>query len=281
VDQFEGAVAVVTGGGSGIGEGLAELCHESGMSVVVSDIEEDAAHRVADGIRARGGRAVAARADVTSREAVEKLADLAFGTFGAVHLLCANAGVLAMAPLLETPEDDFRWMVNVNTFGPFHCAQVFVPRMREHAGQRHILITASMAGLYAGPDLPIGAYTASKYAVVGLAEMLHAELEPEGIGVSILCPGSVSTRIGESKRNRPEEFGGPETWAPRPGGPDVTPRATATARTPPLVLTPRDAARIALDGVRANRLFVPTHANRRPFVQERHRLLTFGFDEIS
>ena len=223
MEQLDGRVAVITGGGSGIGEGLAQACHAAGMKLVVSDIEQAQAERVAEAVRDLGGDAVAVRSDVTDQASVDSLADQAYEAYGAVHLVCSNAGVLTVGPLMETSASDWQWLLNVNLFGAIHSANTFVPRMRAQGGEAHIAITASVAGTYAADDLEIGAYTASKYAVVGYAEMLRVELAPQGIGVSMFCPGTVTTRIGESSRNRPAELGGAgRPGSANPGGPGGT-----------------------------------------------------------
>ena len=275
MEQLDGRVAVITGGGSGIGEGLAHACHAAGMKLVVSDIEQAQAERVAEAVRELGGEAVAVRTDVTDQVSVDSLADQAYEAYGAVHLLCSNAGVLTVGPLMETSASDWQWLLNVNLFGAIHSAHAFVPRMRAQGGEAHIAITASVAGTYAADDLEIGAYTASKYAVVGFAEMLRVELAPQDIGVSMFCPGTVTTRIGESSRNRPAELGGPGAPDPR------TPEDRAAQReVRPLVLSPRQAGDHILAGVRDNRKFIFSHPERRAFVEQRHREQMEGFDAV-
>jgi len=277
VEQLDGRVAVITGGGSGIGEGLAQACHAAGMRLVVSDIEQAQAERVANAVRELGGEAIGVRADVTEQDSVDELAAQAFEAYGAVHLVCSNAGVLTVAPLMETSENDWRWLLNVNLFGAIHCANAFVPRLRAQGGEAHIAITASVAGTYAADDLAIGAYTASKYAVVGFGEMLRVELAADGIGVSMFCPGSVETRIGQSERNRPAELGGPAASPP----PRSEQQLAAQRENRPLQLSGREAAEHILQGVRANRKFIFSHPERRAFVEQRHVELMDGFDAIA
>ena len=168
MEQLEGRVAVITGGGSGIGEGFARVCHDAGMRVVVSDVEEEQAARVANSIRELGGEAIGLRADVSDAASVQELADRAYEEFGEVNLLCSNAGVMMVAPLLESPIEDWQWTLGVNLYGAIHCTNAFVPRMREQDGEAHVVFTASIAGTRPIHETPIGVYVASKYAVTGL-----------------------------------------------------------------------------------------------------------------
>ena len=131
MEQLEGKVAVVTGGGSGIGEGIARACADAGMRVVIADIEADAGDRVANALREAGTEAIAVRTDVTDRAALDELADAAWEAFGAVHLLCNNAGVISVGEIASTTPEDWQWLFGVNVFGVVHGIQAFVPRMRE------------------------------------------------------------------------------------------------------------------------------------------------------
>ena len=274
MERLEGRTAVVTGGGSGIGEGLAHACRAAGMRVVLADVEEDEAARVADDVRELGGEAVAVRADVSSFESVEEMAARAYEAFGDVRLLCNNAGVLAVSPLVETPETDWEWTLGVNLMGPVHGVRAFAPRMRAQGGEAHIVNTASVAGTYAVGGLPIGVYTASKFALVGYSEALRLELAPDGIGVSVLCPGGVATRIREAGRNRPHALGGPAAAPPdAPGG-----GAPREGRPPGM--DPREVGERVLAGVRANRLYVFTHPDQRAPVEERHRRMMADYDAL-
>ena len=269
MQQLEGRVAVITGGGSGIGEGLAHACHAAGMRVVAADIEQEQAERVANDVRELGGEAIGVRADVSARDSIDELAARAYEAFGAVHLLCNNAGVLTDARLLDSSEADWEWTLGVNLLGPVHGVRAFVPRMREQPGDAaHIVNTASVAGTYAIDRTALGVYTASKFAVVGYSEMLRLELAPERIGVSVLCPGGVETRIQQAERNRPAHLGGPS-------GP--TEREEQDPEAPP-PMPPREVGERVLAGVRANRLYIFTHPDRRAPVEERHRIMMADYD---
>jgi NAD(P)-dependent dehydrogenase (short-subunit alcohol dehydrogenase family) len=205
--EFAGKVAVITGGGSGIGEALCRHGASLGMKVVIADIDLDAAERVRSSLV--GCTAIAAKVDVSQAAEVEQLAHLAFGSYGAVHLLCNNAGIVPSGrhrPVWDYPLEDWRWAFDVNLMGVVHGLRSFVPRMLAQHGESHIVNTASVAGLISGSGSPV--YSASKHAVVRVTEALYASLRERNapIGVTALCPGLVNTRIYESERNRPSRL---------------------------------------------------------------------------
>lgn len=210
--NLAGRVAVVTGGGSGIGRAICLSLAEAGAHVAVADIEEEAARKVAEEVSGLNVRSIAVHCDVADRASVEDLAERAFAEFGAVHVLCNNAGVGAGGPLEECADEDWQWVLSVNLCGVVNGLQAFLPRMKRQDGEKHVVNTASMAGLVAFPGL--GPYTATKYAVVGISETLRQEGAEWGLGVSVVCPGLVRTRILESGRNRPPAFGGPQERDP-------------------------------------------------------------------
>jgi NAD(P)-dependent dehydrogenase (short-subunit alcohol dehydrogenase family) len=193
LQELDGKVAVITGGGSGIGASLAEVCAAEGMRVVVADVNGERAEAVASELPddTAFGKAV----DVSDAAQVQELADFAFDTFGAVHLLCNNAGVSQVGRGGDYSDEDFRWLVGVNLFGVENGLRSFVPRMIEQ-GEGHIVNTGSGASFVSTPRL--GPYCATKHAIVGLSEALRYELEGTGIGVSVLVPAGVNTNIAES-----------------------------------------------------------------------------------
>jgi NAD(P)-dependent dehydrogenase (short-subunit alcohol dehydrogenase family) len=213
--------------------------------VVVADVEESAATAVADGIRGRGGEALAARVDVTDLGQVQALADRAFADFGAVHVLCNNAGVALHGALQDATHRDWEWVLGVNLWGVIHGLEAFLPRMIARGQPGHVVNTASMAGLIASQGL--GVYNASKYAVVGISETLVKDLRPHGIGVSVLCPMGVATRILQSARNRPAQLRNERE------GTDSAVELIGK------YLDPDTVASMVLAAVRANRLYVITH----------------------
>jgi NAD(P)-dependent dehydrogenase (short-subunit alcohol dehydrogenase family) len=196
MNQVAGRVAVVTGAGSGIGRALARALALEGARIVAADLDEAG---MAETIRDLD--AIAVRTDVTQRSQVLALADRAFSQFGAVHVLCNNAGVAVWGGLERATHQDWEWVLGVNLWGVIHGVEAFVPRMVAQGEEGHIVNTASMAGLVATQGL--GVYNTSKYAVVGLSETLVKDLRPYRIGVSVLCPMGVSTQIRTSERNRP------------------------------------------------------------------------------
>jgi NAD(P)-dependent dehydrogenase (short-subunit alcohol dehydrogenase family) len=245
VDSFVGRVAVVTGGASGIGRALVEGFAREGASVVVADVDGRAAETVVAAIGAQGGAALAVPTDVSDLAQVERLADKALGAFGAVHILCNNAGVALHGGLESATHRDWQWVLGVNLWGVIHGLEAFLPRMIAGRQPGHIVNTASMAGLIASQGL--GVYNASKYAVVGLSETLAKDLKPYDIGVTVLCPMGVSTRIRQSARNRPAHLRNEIERDPTP--------VTLIGES----LAPDTVAAMTLAAVKAKRLYVITH----------------------
>ena len=237
--------AVVTGGASGIGRALALALAREGARIVLADLDETGMAEVVGAIRGRGGEAIAVRTDVSDLTQVQALADRALATFGKVHVLCNNAGVAVWGGLEAATHRDWQWVLGINLWGVVHGVEVFVPRMIAQKEPGHVLNTASMAGLIASQGL--GVYNTSKYAVVGLSETLQKDLRPYGIGVSVLCPMGVDTRINASERNRPAAL--------LNAMPTAEPAVTLIGRT----LAPETVAEMALAAIRDNRLYVITH----------------------
>lgn len=207
MQDFHGKVAVVTGGGNGIGKACALTWAREGMDVAVVDIQQNAAEGVAQEIRRMGRRAVAILVDVTDRKSVGALADRVYAEMGKVNVLHANAGVASRAAgWMGHDEHEWRWLVNVNLFGVVYTYQTFLPRMVQSGEEGHIITTSSHAGLVPGAD----AYGATKYAVLGITEGLSAQLANTKIKASVLCPGQTATDIYyNSATGRPEQYGGP------------------------------------------------------------------------
>ncbi|HXJ80141.1 MAG TPA: SDR family NAD(P)-dependent oxidoreductase [Candidatus Methylomirabilis sp.] len=245
MDTLLNRIAVVTGGGSGIGRELCRRFAHAGARVVVADVDEAGMEGTADTVRQAGGQAIIVRTDVSRLGDVQSLADRAFEEWGAVHVLCNNAGVAMHGGLESATHRDWEWVLGVNLWGVIHGIESFVPRMIAQGEPGHIVNTASMAGLIASQGL--GIYNTTKYAVVGLSETLQKDLRPYNIGVSVLCPMGVATRIGESARNRPAHLENPDR---REGG-----EITLIGRT----LTPEHVAERVLRAIIANRLYVITH----------------------
>jgi NAD(P)-dependent dehydrogenase (short-subunit alcohol dehydrogenase family) len=193
LQELDGKVAVITGGGSGIGAALSKACGAEGMQVVVVDVNEERAAKVAAELP--DGKAVARAVDVANADAVQALADFAFDAYGAVHLLCNNAGISPTGRIWDFTDDDWHKLLGINIRGVANGIRSFVPRMIEQ-GEGHILNTGSGASFVATPHL--GPYCATKHAIVGLSEGLRFELDGTGLGVSVLVPAGVNTNIGDS-----------------------------------------------------------------------------------
>lgn len=246
--DLAGKTAVITGGGSGIGRGTALALADAGMNVVIADIDEAAATSVADEVTALGPRALVVATDVTDKSSVESLADAAWSAFGAVNVLHNNAGVFVFMRLDAMSDADWRWLLSINLEGVVNGLQVFLPRLKEQGGDRHIVNTASMAGMVAGAQL--GAYNATKFAVVAISETLHAELAEEGIGVSVLCPGGVSTNIFKHAIERRPGGGQPMVWPE-----EVTGERTRRLR----MIDAEDVGRMVRRGIEDDELYIFTH----------------------
>ncbi len=256
MDSFEGCRAVVTGGASGIGLGLASVLVEDGASAVtIGDIEaaalDPALARLGE-LGSAAGHGV--RTDVTDPASVDALADAAWEAMGGVDVVCLNAGVFAGGFSWETTLDDWNWVLDVNLRGVIHGIRSFVPRLIEQGTPAHVVITASIAGVVASPASAV--YCTSKFAAVGLAESLHHDLGLAGaphVGVSVLCPAMVATNIGHGDRNRPAGLG-PTT--------DTDASRLAAAGIDDAMgwgVDPHVGARHALEQVKAGRFYVTTH----------------------
>ncbi len=196
--ELDGRVAVVTGGASGIGRGVALALARSGADIVIGDVNAERMETTVAEVTGLGRKAIAVRCDVTSDADVDTLAQSALSEFGHIDVVMNNAGVSLLGPPERIPMDDWKWLFDINFFGVIRGIRTFVPILLEQ-GNGWVINTSSIDGLYAhGYDnIP---YIGSKYAVMGVTEGLYLHLRPKGIGVSVLCPGLVSTNIGENVR---------------------------------------------------------------------------------
>jgi NAD(P)-dependent dehydrogenase (short-subunit alcohol dehydrogenase family) len=251
MEELGGKVAVITGGASGIGRAVAHRAAAEGMKIVLGDIEEAPLADAVDALTAAGAEAIGVRTDVAERASVEALRNAALDRFGAVHLVHNNAGIGLGGPIWEVSEEDWRWILGVNLWGVIHGVATFTPLLLEQ-GEGHIVNTASVAGLIAAPFL--GPYNATKQAVVAVSETLFKDLQAVAapIGVSVLCPGFVQTRIAESERNRPD-------WAPNR---DVEGAMAVRGVVQNLVddgIAPDTVADRVIDAVRTGTFYILTH----------------------
>lgn len=269
METLEGKVAVVTGGGGGIGRGMALAFAEAGMKVALADVEKGAAERVAAELRERGVEAESFATNVMERDSVEALAESVYEHFGAVHLLCNNAGVTTFGPIDAQTAADWDWVLGVNLHGVVHGLESFLPRMKQQEGEKHVVNTASIAGMQGLPIL--GPYVASKFAVVGLTETLRVEGGAWGCSASVLCPGNVKTGIAKSQRNRPSELG---DASESPGLEKTIQSSIEKGIDPELV------GRMVRDAVLRDDLYVFTHAEQRAELQERFDRILSAFDVL-
>jgi NAD(P)-dependent dehydrogenase (short-subunit alcohol dehydrogenase family) len=266
-----GRVAVVTGAASGIGFGLAERFAAERMHVVLADVEKPALAAAAETLARDGASVLPVVTDVADLRAVEALRDAALERFGAVHVVCNNAGVGGPhGPLWECPPGEWDWVLGVNLGGVMNGVRVFMPVL---LGQEtgHLVNTSSIFGVFAGT---LGPYGVSKHAVAALTETLHFNLTALGVshvGVSVLCPGAVRTNFGASARNRPA-WAGPS--APR----DQAEQAAAEQfdQLAALGAAPAAVAELVVAGIRSRRFYILTSDNRNAAVLRRGAEIVAG-----
>ena len=270
MDDLDGKVAFVTGGGSGIGLGIAKAAVDAGMNVVLADVRRDnldAALAEFDG-RGERERVHGLELDVMDRDAFARAADSAEEAFGNVHVLVSNAGVGILGPLRDARYADWDWGLGVMVGGAVNGLQTFVPRLLAHGEGGHVVFTSSMSGL-----LPIGGtaiYTTAKAALIGLAEAIRGELAPDGIGVSAFCPGPVQSNIRESGRTRPERYRADSGYLELERKLEERPDS-------PLWMDALECGQRVLEGIRRNDLYILTHPEFRDGVEERFTAIRASF----
>lgn len=275
--EISGKAAVVTGGGSGIGMGLARELARQGASVAVADILIDNARAVAEEIKAAGGTAVALQCDVCERESIGRMKAEANAALGPIQLLFANAGATSFTPLMDMSDDDVDWIIQVNLMGVMSCTRAFLPDMMA-AREGHICATASMAGLLPG-WVPVHVpYSAAKAGVIGMMMNLALELAPYNIHTTSYCPGGVASAMNANNgRYRPARFGGSELEDK--AAVRFTPATTIHSDL--RFYRPEAVAPIVLDAVRNNRPFVFDHADQRRFFRETYAdIVEACYDDI-
>lgn len=271
METLEGRVAVITGGGSGIGLATARIMAGMGARLVLADIEQGPLDEAVAGLRDRGAEVHGVVCDVSEFDAVTSLADETFATMGAAHIVFNNAGIAVGGPIAEMTHDDWKWTIDVDLWGPIHGVEAFLPRMIDQGEGGHLLFTASFAGLV--PNEGLGPYCVAKYGVVAMAEVLRRELREHKIGSTVLCPMRVETNIGHSERNRPTELGGPAA------SPPVLDQAADNDDLSGGVLDVDDVAQMTVDAMMAGRLYVLPHEESRGFIQRRFDRIDRTFEE--
>jgi NAD(P)-dependent dehydrogenase (short-subunit alcohol dehydrogenase family) len=269
-----GKTAFVTGGASGIGLALGCVFAQAGMKVMLADIETDALNAAVNGLLNLGPDVRGIPCDVTDPASVESAAAAAFEAFGKVHVVCNNAGVAGGGGIDTIALESWRWVLDVNVMGVVHGIRAFLPHIRAHGEGGHFVNTASMAGLQS--NMGFNPYAASKFAVVALSEGLALQLKPHGIGVSVLCPGFVRTRIGESGRNRQDRYG--PARPPDPASPAGIMMAEIIARIE-TGIDPAIVAALVVDAIRADELYVFPHPEMRDEVEARFAAITAAFNK--
>lgn len=275
MQDLVGKTAFVTGGASGIGLALGRAFAEAGMNVMLADIEAEALTGAVRALHGTGPGARGVICDVADPASVDDAAKAAYEAFGTVHIVCNNAGVGGGSGIDAISLDTWRWVLDVNLMGVLHGIRTFLPHIRVHGEGGHIVNTASMAGMNSG--LGFSPYAASKFAVVNMSEGLAKTVAPLGIGVTVLCPGFVRTRIWESGRNRPERYGAPLTPDPASPAGRLLAQLVEYGQSG---LDPTDVAAQVLNAVRRNELYVFTHhsAEWRAELKERFDAILTAMD---
>jgi len=273
--DFAGKAAFITGGAGGIGLAMARAFGRRGMKVSIADVEAETCAQAVETLRREGIAAIGNACDVSDRDSLAEAAAKTLAEFGKVHVLCNNAGVSRAGPIETIAPSDWDWVIGVNLKGLVHGLQLFLAHMKAHGEEGHIVNTASVNGV-AGAPLA-GPYSATKFAVVGMSEVLAAELAETPIGVSVLCPSWVRTRMLDNGRNRPDRFGGPIELDADSANAE---RNARYARALEGGLDPADAAELVIGAIETRRLFVFTHAETRAAVERCHELMMQGFDAL-
>lgn len=272
MEDLAGKTAVITGAASGIGLGMAIRFGQAGMNVVLADVEEPALADAVTAVEATGAAVRGLRVDVRHLDEVEGLLAAAVERFGRVHVVCNNAGIAGPfgKTSWELSAHDWEWVIGVDLWGVINGVRVFAPHLVAH-GDGHIVNTASLAGLTTGTVVPASYHTA-KHGVVALSECLFGELahRAPGVGVTVLCPGFVKTRINENTRNRPEDVPPSPLETESPKSVEVR---MAMAEMTLTGLEPAQVADLVYDAVLARRFYVHTDPAAMPFIRARHEAI--------
>jgi NAD(P)-dependent dehydrogenase (short-subunit alcohol dehydrogenase family) len=260
--HFEGKSAVITGGANGIGLATATELARRGAHLVLADVDKSALEQAVNHLQGQGFTAHAVMCDVRSLEEMTHLADEAFRLLGQVDVVFSNAGIVVAGPISQMTHDDWHWVIDIDLWGSIHAVEAFLPRLLKQGTGGHVAFTASFAGLM--PNVGLGAYSVAKYGVVGLAENLAREVKDNGIGVSVLCPMVVETKLlSNSERIMGANYGLSATSTP--AQPDT--------------LDVDEVARLTVDAIGANRLYVLPHSAARQSIRRRFDRIDQTFDD--
>lgn len=271
--EFKGKTAFITGGASGIGLAMARAFGRAGMNVVIADIEDAPAKVAVERLASEQIKAVSIHCDVGERNNLRAAALEAVSAFGKVHVVCNNAGVGAGGEIGKVPERDWDWIVDVNLKSVVYGVETFLPLLRSHGEGGHFVNTASMAGLISGPGME--PYSATKYAVVAMSEGWALQLAGSNIGMSVLCPGFVRTRIHESERSKQARFAAAGEGSFDPERRQMISKAIETGLDPDVV-----GARV-VEAVRDGDLYIFTDPRFKDVVEMRFAAIRNGFEQAS
>jgi NAD(P)-dependent dehydrogenase (short-subunit alcohol dehydrogenase family) len=269
--DYRGKTAFVTGGASGIGLGMARALGREGMNVVVADIDEKAAKGAVERLASEQIKASPVVVDVADRGSMRAAALEAVAAFGKIHVVCNNAGVAVGGPIGTVSERDWDWILDVNLKGVIYGTEVFTPLIKSHGEGGHFVNTASLAGMISAPGME--AYSATKFAVVAMSEGWAQQLAPLNIGVSVLCPGFVRTRIYDSGRARQDRYGGKAEVNTGVGADQQQASEAVLSGIDPDIVGAR-----VVECMKAGELYIFTHPNFRPIVEMRLQAIRAGFD---
>jgi NAD(P)-dependent dehydrogenase (short-subunit alcohol dehydrogenase family) len=265
IKDFKGKVAVITGGASGIGRGLAHGFAKRGMKIVLADIDKENLAKVAKELEEIGTEVMTQITDVSDPEQVAHLAEVSYERFGTVNILCNNAGVGGGGPMSLITLENWNWTLGVNLFGVIYGIQYFLNRMLASKEPCHIVNTSSLSGLLTGDPQP---YPASKFAVVAISESLSLECFNTNVGVSVVCPGYVNTNIVENSRILNETR--PGVWQPTP---EMIKQSEISIENIEKILAlgmaPEKLAEIVIKAIENDILYVLTHPEYIPAIRSR------------